>query len=139
MLLKFSHTTKKLQLHPKLFLPASLMGSTLQLTKVGLLSIIADTTNIRSQKGINTHLFNYFGRKFSHEIHLLECQFHVIKILLNRVIKYAEGKTVAPDRTDRQSVYNHISSDDLSIECSGNISNVFVTSRAKGILEYDLK
>ena len=58
---------------------------------------------------INTSIFEYFiCEGIGHDIHAMECQFHINETSLNNFIKRLNGKSTAPDQTSSVSVYNHV-------------------------------
>ena len=70
--------------------------------------------------------------------HILEYQFHINEILMNNVIKNVDGKPVAPDRMQQNSVYSRISKmrppTVENVSCSQH-PGINVTARAIGFVK----
>jgi len=102
-------------------------------------SIIADTTSLNTgrRSGINTQLQSYIQTNFAHEVHVLECLFHITEVLLSRAIKHIEGAFFSPDTMQAGSVYNMIKSIDKPD--MNNFApyrfNIHITRKAKLHLE----
>ena len=60
------------------------------------------------RSGINARLQNYIHSIFGHDVHVLECLFHITEILLSRVIKNIEGSSFSRDTMQPDFVYNMI-------------------------------
>ena len=104
-------------------------------------SALADTTSLNTGKanGINNRLSVYFRERVGHDIHLLECQFHINEIMMNHVIKHVDGKPTAPNRMEADSVYNLIKQCNPTKSTSHNLSStVWVTPRAMNCLKSSL-
>ena len=74
-------------------------------------SIMADTTALNTGKksGVNTRLEGYFNNTVGHDIHSLECLFHVNEIYLTHVISMVKGKKKGPDMMEGGALLNNIS------------------------------
>ena len=90
-------------------------------------SIMADTTAVNTGKksGVNTRLVQYFKETIGHDVHTLECLFHVNEIYLTHVISMVDGRKKGPGMMEDGSLLNsktghpRPSSSDTA-ECSGN-------------------
>ena len=54
-------------------------------------SVMTDTLNTGKKFGINIRLEKYFITNIGHDIHTLECMFHLNEIYLTHVISMVEG------------------------------------------------
>ena len=61
-------------------------------------SIMADTTaaNTGKKSGVNTRLVQYFKETIGHDVHTLECLFHVNEIYLTHVISMVDVRKKGP-------------------------------------------
>ena len=75
-----------------------------------LLSILADTTALNTGilAGIFRRLEIIFKRAFETDIITLECLFHIIELLLGKVISCYDGETVSPTGLEEGAVQNRI-------------------------------
>ena len=75
-------------------------------------SIMADTTALNTGKfsGVNQRLTEYFNEDIGHDIHTLECLFHVNEIYLTHVISMTEGKRKGPGSLESGALLNSIPS-----------------------------
>ena len=75
-----------------------------------LLSILADTTALNTGilGGIFRRLEIIFKRAFETDIITLECLFHIIELLLGKVIRCYDGETVSPTGLEEGAVQNRI-------------------------------
>ena len=75
-------------------------------------SIMADTTSLDSGKkfGVNKRLVDFFNENVGHDIHVLECMFHVNEIYFSHVISTIEGKTKGPGAMQDGALLNCIKS-----------------------------
>ena len=75
-----------------------------------LLSILADTTALNTGilAGIFRRLEIIFKRAFETDIITLECLFHIIELLLGKVIRCYDGETVSPTGLEEGAVQNRI-------------------------------
>ena len=73
-------------------------------------SVMADTTALNTGKksGVNTRLAEYFNT-IGHDIHTLECLFHVNEIYLTHVISMVEGKKKVAGLMEDGALLNNIS------------------------------
>ena len=74
-------------------------------------SIMADTTAVNTGKksGVNTRLVQYFKETIGHDVHTLECLFHVNEIYLTHVISMVDGRKKGPGMMEDGSLLNNIS------------------------------
>ena len=99
-------------------------------------SVMADTTALNTGRisGVNKRLEDYFNGKVGHDIHTLECLFHVNEIYLSHVISMVEGKKKGPGAVSDGALLNNIpyieksDIESLVARCSLNVP---VTSIAK--------
>ena len=106
---------------------------------------MADTTSINTgnKNGISNRLAIHLNEITGADIYILECQFHINEILMKNVVKYVDGKPVAPDRMQQDSVYNRISKirpqTVENVPCS-QLRGINVTARtigfAKSVVEW---
>ena len=75
-------------------------------------SLMADTTSLNSGKksGVNKRLVDLFNENVGHDIHALECMFHVSEIYFSHVISTIEGKTKGPGAMQDSALLNCIKS-----------------------------
>ena len=75
-------------------------------------SIMADTTSLNSGKksGVNKRLVDLFNKNVGHDIHVLECMFHVNEIYFLHVISTIEGKIKGPVAMQDDALLNCIKS-----------------------------
>ena len=75
-------------------------------------SIMADTTSLNNGKksGVNKRLVDFFNENVGHDIHVLECMFHVNEIYFLHVIAIIEGKTKGPGAMQDGALLNCIKS-----------------------------
>ena len=75
-------------------------------------SVMADTTSLNSgeKSGINKRLVDYFQSSVGHDVHTLECMFHVNEIYFSHVLSAIEGKTKGPGAVQEGALLNKIKS-----------------------------
>ena len=75
-------------------------------------SVMSDTCRMNTGKktGINKRLRDYLYDNFEHDIHFLQCMFHINEIYLSRVIDEVEGKSKGPDAFAEGALLNKIKS-----------------------------
>ena len=75
-------------------------------------SIMADTTSLNCGKksGVNKRLVDLFNKNVGHDIHVLECMFHVNEIYFSHVISTIEGTTKGPGAMQDGALLNSIKS-----------------------------
>jgi len=73
-------------------------------------SVMADTTAINTGKksGVNKRLVDFFNECIGHDIHTLECMFHVNEIYLTHVIAMIEGQKKGPGALQDGALLNNI-------------------------------
>ena len=75
-------------------------------------SVMADSTSLNSgeKSGINKRLVDYFHSSVGHDIHTLECMFHVNEIYFSHMLSAIEGKTKGPGAMQEGALLNKIKS-----------------------------
>ena len=75
-------------------------------------SVMADTTAINKGKksGVIKRLQNYIMENVGHDIHTLECLFHVNEIYFTRVVSLVEGRKKGPGMMPEGALFNKIKS-----------------------------
>ena len=58
--------------------------------------------------GINKRLRDYLDDNFEHDIHSLQCMFHINEIYLSHVIDEVEGKSKGPNALKEGALLNKI-------------------------------
>ena len=75
-------------------------------------SVMADTTAINTGKksGVNKRLQDYIMENVGHDIHTLECLFHVNEIYFTHVVSLVEGRKKGPGTMQEGALFNKIKS-----------------------------
>ena len=76
----------------------------------GVYSIMADTTALNTGKktGVNKRLQEYFKSDIGHEVHTIECLFHVNEDYFTHAKQYLEGKVKGPNAFQDGALMNRI-------------------------------
>ena len=104
------------------------------LTKI--YSLMADTTAVKSGKisEVNKRLRDYFVQEVGHDIHALECLFHVNEIYFTHVVSLVEGRKKGPGMMQEGVLYNKIITiqkpDTMANFSRENLPKISVTSIA---------
>ena len=75
-------------------------------------SVMADTTVVNTGKksGVNKCLQDYIMENVGHDIHTLECLFHVNEIYFTHVVSLVEGRKKGPGMMQEGALFNKIKS-----------------------------
>ena len=75
-------------------------------------SVMSDTCRVNAgqKTGINKRLQDYIAENFKHDIHSLECMFHINEIYLSHVIDGVEGIIKGPNTLVEGALLNKIKS-----------------------------
>ena len=75
-------------------------------------SVMSDTCRMNTGKktGINKRLRYYLDDNFEHDMHSLQCMFHINEIYLSHVIDEVEGKSKGPNALEEGALLNKIKS-----------------------------
>ena len=81
---------------------------------------MSDTCRMNTGKktGINKRLRDYLDDNFEHDIHSLECMFHINEIYLSHVIDEVEGKSKGPNALEEGALSNKSFSADFDCQRS---------------------
>jgi len=74
-------------------------------------SVMSDTTALNTGKktGVNKRLVDFCKQTYGHEVHTLECLFHVNEIYLTHVISKVEGKKKGPGAMQEGALMKYFS------------------------------
>ena len=88
-------------------------------------SVMSDTCRMNTGKktGINKRLRDYLDDNFEHDIHSLECMFHINEIHLSQVIDAVEGKSKGPNALKKCALLNKRFSADFDCQRSSRCAH----------------
>ena len=88
-------------------------------------SVMSDTCRMNTGKktGINKRLRDYLDGDFEHDIHFLECMFHINGIYLSHVIDEVEGKSEGPNALEEGALLNKRFSADFDCQKSSSCAH----------------
>ena len=88
-------------------------------------SVTNDTCRMNTGKktGINKRLRDYLDNIFEHDIHSLECMFHINEIYLSHVIDEDESKSKGPNALEEAALLNKRFSADFDCQRSSRCTH----------------
>ena len=86
---------------------------------------MSDTCRMNTGKktGINKRLRDYLDDNFKHDLHFLECMFHINEIYLSHVIDEVEDKSKGPNALEENALLNKRFSADFDCQRSSGCAH----------------